>query len=207
MELKRKVRSDKKVDCKPTVEIDLKELIYRLSYILNLPVKKVIETVCISGLKSERVIGLLSEYFRRDLQLGNTFYIGDLENLSYKRIAKGKITERMSTRFIQSDYEKIRALAYALDVTPTRAVAILLEQTIYNTNIVNRLAKAYIRDQINESRLKELKNIIDNINRKSSHLEKISWGNLLSYFYDEFKNGSATMSKAIIHWIESIKQS
>ncbi|MDA6082696.1 hypothetical protein OSJ97_24410, partial [Escherichia coli] len=59
----RKTRSDKKRDVKPTISIDLKNCIYRLSYITNTPVKDVIETICEKGLQSRKVMEYLSEYF------------------------------------------------------------------------------------------------------------------------------------------------
>lgn len=201
----RKVRSDKKVDCKPTVPVELKECIYRISYVTNTPVKDIAEIICVSGLKSKKVIGLLSDYLRRDLQIGNTFYIGDLDRESLQKMKNTK-TERITTRFNQNDFESIRALAYSLDVTPTRAAAILLDKTIHHTNIVNRLAKEYVSGHLNESKMKELKKIIYYINRNGSSSEKISWVNLLSYFYDELKDGSVSMSKTISNWIENINQ-
>ncbi|MEB9310261.1 hypothetical protein P4I99_33175 [Bacillus cereus] len=50
IEQERKVRKDKKVDIKPTISVDLKECIYRLSYITNKPVKD--GGLCSNGTKS-----------------------------------------------------------------------------------------------------------------------------------------------------------
>ncbi|MCJ7992628.1 hypothetical protein MUB15_31250, partial [Priestia sp. OVS21] len=70
-EKQRKVRCDKKRDVKPTIPIHLKECIYRLSYITNTPVKDVTESICISGLKSPKVMDYLSHYFRRGFSFEN----------------------------------------------------------------------------------------------------------------------------------------
>ncbi|MCM3068585.1 hypothetical protein M3568_19950 [Priestia flexa] len=77
-EKKRKIRSDKKRDVKPSLPIDLKECVYRLSYITNTPVKNVIESICISGLASSKVMDYLSNYFRRGFSFGSTVYMGDM---------------------------------------------------------------------------------------------------------------------------------
>ena len=69
---KRKVRSDKKRDVKPTISSNLKHCIYRLSYITSTPVKDVAETLCEKGLRSRKVMDYLSTYFRRDLKFANT---------------------------------------------------------------------------------------------------------------------------------------
>lgn len=203
---KRKVRSDKKIDCKPTIPIELKECIYRISYVTNTPVKDIAERISVAGLKSKKVIEILAEHFRRDLQIGNTFYMGDLERESLQKIKTKSKTERITIRFKQFNFEQIRALAYSLDVTPTRAVALLLEHTIHHTNIVNRLAKQYLKDNINESKMRELKKIIHYLNQNSNYDEKISWVALLSFFYDELKDSSTNMSKAIVNWINNIKK-
>ncbi|WP_245579618.1 hypothetical protein [Alteribacter aurantiacus] len=78
----RKVRSDKKRDVKPTIPFQLRECIYRLSYITNRPVKDVAEAICLYGLASKKVMEHLSKNFRRDFMGESTLYVGDLENLS-----------------------------------------------------------------------------------------------------------------------------
>ncbi|MDV2888137.1 hypothetical protein RYX45_23525, partial [Alkalihalophilus pseudofirmus] len=72
----RKTRSDKKRDVKPTVSSNLRDCIYRLSYITQTPVKDVVEILCEKGLKSRKVVEYLSQYFRRDFQFINTLFIG-----------------------------------------------------------------------------------------------------------------------------------
>ncbi|PHF12807.1 hypothetical protein COF79_31850, partial [Bacillus toyonensis] len=71
-----------------------------------------------------------SEYFRRDLVFGNTCYIGDLERTSLQRQKIDGLTDRITIRFTQEIAEKINSLAYALDVTPSKATAILLEVSL-----------------------------------------------------------------------------
>lgn len=201
----RKQRSDKKIDCKPTISIGLKECIYRISYITYTPVKDVAEKICLTGLRSKKVLDILSNHFRRDFRVNNTYYIGDFQRESLQKQKINAPTERISIRFTQQDFEIIRALAYALDVTPSKAVAILLDVTIHETNFIDRLAKNYLRGQVHETRLKELKKIIDYLNKHNSEEEKISWGALLSYLYDELKLGTNTLNKTISKWIHNLK--
>ncbi|MCM3176307.1 hypothetical protein [Cytobacillus horneckiae] len=53
-EKKRKTRSDKKKDIKPTINIKLHECINRLSYITNTPVKDVGVHICMAELESKK---------------------------------------------------------------------------------------------------------------------------------------------------------
>ncbi|HGE5798668.1 hypothetical protein [Bacillus thuringiensis] len=71
IEQERKVRKDKKVDIKPTISVDLKECIYRLSYITNKPVKDVALHICDYALHSKEIMEILSESFRRNLTIHN----------------------------------------------------------------------------------------------------------------------------------------
>jgi len=204
-EKERATRSDKKIDCKPTISINLKECIYRLSYITNTPVKNVAEEICKAGIRSRRVIEHLSNHFRRNFRLDSTVYIGDLKRPSLQRIRYRGETDRITIRFMQQDFELITALAYALDVTPSKATAILLESSIKDTNFINRFTRNYISGQLDQSRMKELKKVLSYINQNNPYEEKISWAALLSFLYDELKTSANTMTNALNNWIDKIK--
>jgi hypothetical protein len=201
----RSTRSDKKVDCKPTISIHLKETVNRLSYITNKPVKDVGEEICKFGLQSRKVIELLSKHFRRDFRIGNTYYMGDLERTSLQRRKSKARMDRITIRFKQVDYERIKVLAYALDVTPTKATALLLELSIHNTNFINRFVKEYIKDSLDEGRMKELQQVIRYINKNSPYDDKVSWATLFSYLVDELKLGASNMSSALSNWLDRNK--
>lgn len=202
---KRAIRSDKKIDCKPTISVDLKECVYRLSYVTNTPVKDVAEEICKSGLRSKVVIEHLSDHFRRDLKIGNTYYIGDLNRSSLQRVKYNGVTSRITIRFEQHDFGKIKALAYSLDCTPSKATAILLESSIRNTNFINQFTKSYLKDQLDEQRLKELQKVIRYINKNNPYEEKVSWASLLSFLYDELRMNTNNMTKALNNWIDQMK--
>jgi hypothetical protein len=204
-EKKRKVRSDKKRDVKPTISVNLKECVNRLSYITNTPVKDVAESICEAGLNSKKVIEYLSQYFRRDFRVGNTFYLGDLNRISLQKKKFNVPSSRITIRFTQSTYEKINALSYALDVTPTRATGILLDASIRNTNFINTFAKNYIKGQLDQGRMKELKKVLKFINENNPYEEDISWATLLSYIFDEIKEGTITVKTALVNWIDKYK--
>ena len=201
----RKTRSDKKRDVKPTISSNLKDCIYRLSYITNTPVKDVAEILCVKGLQSRKVIEYLSEYFRREYKFLNTIYMGDPGRESLQGKYQSRKNERITIRFTQATYENIFSLANALDVTPSKATALLLDASIRNTNLLNAYVKRYLHDHIDDIRMKELKQVLKYINKNNPYNEEISWFTLLSMMIEEIK-GSTNSVKGVIHmWMGKYK--
>lgn len=202
---KRKTRSDKKRDVKPTISNNLRECVYRLSYITNTPVKDVVEILCEKGLKSRKVIDYLSQHFRRNFQFLNTVFIGNFERESLQHKYQSGKNVRITTRFNQNIYEDISSLAYALDVTPSKATALLLEASVRNTNILNAFVKTYLHGQVDDSRMKELKQVLKYINKNNPYKEEISWFALLSMIFDDIKDSTSNVKDKIHSWIDKYK--
>lgn len=201
----RATRSDKKIDCKPTIAIELKDCIYRIAFIINVPIKNLGVEICRYGLHSKKVMDYLSNYFRRNFTYKNSVYIGHYDNKSPQKRAKKGETGRISIRFTQKEYELICALAYALDVTPSRATALLLETTIHRTDFINQVSRKFIKDKLSPSQLKEFKKVIRYINQNNPYHEEISWASLLSYIYDEVMISTNNIAKTLGRWIEKVK--
>lgn len=181
-EVGRKERSDKKKEVKPLIPIDLKDTIYRLSYITHTPVKDVSEKLCIAVIKDPRLISDLSQHFIRDIRIQSTIYIGNVSNPRISKRLDGD-KERVTIKFIMKDYNIIYDLGYALDCRPARVVALLLEIALKDIKIVNQYIKDHLESEVSQSQMKELRNIMRYINtvNNSNH----SWAALLSQIVDE----------------------
>ena len=201
----RKIRSDKKRDVKPTISVNLKDCIYRLSYITNTPVKDVCETLCIKGLKNRIVMDYLSKYFRRDYRYNNTIYIGDFERESLQRKFQSGKNERITIRFKRETYENISYLSHALDVTPSKGTAILLDSSVRNTNILNAYVKLYLHEYIDDGRMGELKQVLKYINKNNPYHEELSWFSLLSIIYEEMKDSTNNVKNLIRSWLDKYR--
>ncbi|AIE61761.1 hypothetical protein [Bacillus methanolicus] len=201
-EKERRTRSDKKRDVKPTITIQLKECIYRLSYITNTPVKDVAETICEAGLVSRKVMDYLSQHFRRPVRLKNTLYMGDLDRSSLQKRSSAGQCERITIRLPQGTYENLTALAYALDVTPSRATALLLDASIRNSDFINEYVRDYLKQHLDDGRMRELKKVMKFINTNNPYEEEISWSALLSFLFDELKIGASNISESIQDWLD-----
>lgn len=201
----RKVRSDKKRDVSPTIQLELKDTIYRISYVINTPVKDIVESICIFGMHSRKVMTTLSKHFKRNIKFQNTLFIGHLDHPSIKRFEKGVQTERIGTRFKQQDYETLVTLAFALDVTPSRAAALLLDTSIRHSDFVNSYFQQYLSKSIDYNRMVELKKIITFINDNNPHEERVSWLALISYIYAEIKDSALSLNESLNDFIDKWK--
>lgn len=199
---KRKTRSDKKRDIKPTIPVTLKEHIYRLSYITNTPVKDVAEYLLEQGLQSKKIMEQLSQHFRRGIVIGNTVYMGDLERPSIQQTRRGGKKERITVRVTATTYENINSLAYALDSTPSTASAILLESSFQDVHTVNKYVKRFFQDQLDKQRMKELKEILRYIEQNNPYVEKFNWLEMLNYFVEEVRVEITQFGKGVSRWIE-----
>lgn len=198
----RKIRSDKKRDVKPTINIDLKDAIYRLAYITQTAVKDVCEQLVRYAINDGDILGELALNFKRDIRLHNTFFNG---HRNFNPIAKreGGETERISLRLVENDYEILTALAYALDVRPTRVCALLLDAGMSDYRFVNNYVMRYLHGKISDQNTKELREILRYMNKVSG--EHHTMASLLSAIVDEVREPVTRIKEAvgefvIKHW-------
>ncbi|GLI84815.1 hypothetical protein ANABIO32_25320 [Rossellomorea marisflavi] len=206
---KRKVRADKKKDCKPSIPVHLKETIYRLSYITNTPVKDVGVELCKRGILSRKVMEHLIGHLKRSIRFKNSLLMGDLDNPDHPFTVRGKEKkERITLKFEQGEdntFENISTLAYGLAVTPSMATAILLEASMTEADLVNAFVEDYIGTQLNQGRVKELKKILHYINENNPYGEEFSWAEFFDMIFDEIKIkvGSTNIKRSLNRWIDN----
>ena len=135
----RKVRSDKKVDVKPTISVELKQLLVTFSFLVNAPVKDTGSLLCFQCSESSVVIDSLVRHFRRNYRYHNTLVIGYLNRPKLKIVAgrgSGTDTDKVTLKFKQHEFEQIKALAYGLDITHTSTCALLLKFALTNKSFI-----------------------------------------------------------------------
>lgn len=195
------MRSDKKRDVKPTIEDNLKECFFRLSYITHTPVKDVVASICKQGMRTKSVIDEISNYFIREYQFRNTYYIGDTNKKSLQRVVLDSPV-RVTTRLDQKTYLEIRSLAYALDVTPTRSLAILLEFSVKNIDVVDSFVRNYLKDEMDHRRMKELQEVFSFIKKNNPSENEISWFAFLSTILDDVKESAFNIKDVVGNWLD-----
>lgn len=202
-EVKRKIRIDKKRDVKPVINIELKDAIYRLSFITYTPVKDVCEKMCVYVLSDQQAIEHLSKYFKRNCRMGSTLYMGHITNPGVSKRLKG-ITERVTVRFTHNVYESIAVLSYALDCSPSRTVAILLSAAMHNSKYVNKYTKTYLAGELNENQMREMQQVIRYINFVGE--KHNTWAALLAHIVDEVSAPVTRVKDAVSEFLSTFKE-
>lgn len=202
LEKVRKVRSDRKRDVKPTIDIHLKDAIFRIAFITNTPAKDVAEQICINGINKKEIIEYLSQNFRRTVQFGNTFYMGDVKRLGIQKQTAGS-KQRITIRFRKETYDSLAALAYALDCTISKTCALLLEIGIRDFEFVDEFIQTYIEKHVDETRMKELEAVMRYIKSNQKDGEEYTWAMLLSFIIEEMKGNAGRLQDTITQFIVS----
>lgn len=181
-ERKRKTRSDKKKDVKPTISIQLKDSVYRLSFITKKPVKDVCEELVLNSLYGNKeILKELSRYFKRTIQFNNTVFRGSLENKTIYDVT-GEENERISFRVTQSVHDFLYDLSYVLACSISKVGAILIYESITDGPFIESYLQGYL-NSLDPSRKKELKQLIKYI--KTEIGEGYNLADLLSYLIEE----------------------
>ncbi|MEK4025759.1 hypothetical protein [Sporosarcina sp. FSL W7-1283] len=196
----RKVRTDKKKSINPTVSCELRDCVYQLAFIVDEPIKNVIETLLINGSQRKNPMDRLSVYFIRDVRIGNTLYMGDSERVNFNRAHIGS-TIRISTRVSQEFYRDLEGIAYAMGCSVSKACALLLDTTLKDAEFLNDFVGEYIKNNITPDRLEALKWIMKDLNASNPHGEKVSWTALLSYLVDEVKVGAEKLQDTVTEFV------
>lgn len=128
--------------------------------------------------------------------------MGQLDGPSIQRISVMVLTKRIGIRFKAHDYENICTLAFALDVTPSRATALLLEASITDNLFLNPYLEKHMENTLDENRMKELKKVIKFLNENNPYEEKISWLALLTYIFREIKDAGVSAHDTLVDYID-----
>ena len=170
-------RSDKKRQVKPLIPLDAKEAIHRISHITNTPIKDVCEFLALFVVQDTETLSKLSNHFRRGVVLGNTYYTGNIDAHTIDKRLKVQ-SDMVNIKFKRDDYEYISTLAYALDCTPTRATAVLLEHATRNIKAVNEYVYQNLASGLTDGQMRELRKVLTYINRHNK--DRSSWMTILS---------------------------
>lgn len=196
----RKRRSDKKRDVKPTIDVNLKDAIYRLSFVTRTPVKEVCEELCLYSLNNRKIRDNISIYIRRDIRLGNTFFNGNKNREAFT--TSGEENERISLRLTSEVHEMVNVLAYGLDCSVSKACALLLNEGMNDFEFVNGYVRKYLEDSLDEHTLREVKKIVSYVEKENGE-SKDSWAAVLSTMIDEVKKPVITAKEVVGEFLVS----
>ncbi|MCY9546762.1 hypothetical protein [Lysinibacillus xylanilyticus] len=158
--------------------------------------------MCIYVVYDKRIIEHLSQFFKRDVRMSNTLYFGNATNKIISKRERGD-NQRVSVRFTQGVYDSIAVLSYAMDCTPSRTVAILLNIAMKNVEYVNRYMKEYLDGHLSEQQMRELRGVLKYVNHTSDAQQ--SWMALLGTILDEVSAPMTRVKDAVSEFLSGIK--
>jgi len=149
----RKTRSDKKIDVKPTMSINLKNQLYSFAYLCDEPVKDIAEKISVDAATSKVIMDDICKWFRRNYLYNNTVVVGNQERPRLKIKILGE-SEKVTIRFKQTDYDLLCELAHALDITPTSTAGLLIRVSLSNVEFMQQYAHDHLLHLSNERKQK-----------------------------------------------------
>jgi hypothetical protein len=201
----RKPRSDRKRNIKAVISMVRYECFKRIAYITSSPVQDVGAILCMEGLQCKSVIDKLSAYFRRDYMYENVYgdpilYPGATSQLPVKVDRGNGHRAQISMRFYQDQHDKIGAIAYALDLTISSAVALILDTAFkqdLGTEYIARFIKEELLNPLVVNRFKRVLNFINLHSEEPSTMEE-----LFAYLaYHAYDSGQPLVS-FLQEWID-----
>lgn len=63
----------------------------------------------------------------------------------------------------------------------------------------------HLEEELDQGRVKELKEVLKFINKNNPYKEEYSLHNLISYIMDELKVGATSLGSSVQNWLESIQ--
>ncbi len=138
----RKERADKKREVRPSLSMNLAKHLEILSEITGKPMKDVGEIMTYEGIHTHEILNELNPHFRRHVRLENVVYYGKFDAPRMELDGDGIAEkQRVCIKFKRRDYEDVHLLATTLDVTPSRAIALLLDVCLRDINVVKEVIK------------------------------------------------------------------
>lgn len=157
MERGRKPRKDKKRSIAAPLDSDTLDVISRLSYVLDLPQKRIGEVLCINGYKSSKMFDSFKMYFKRNIQYENRFIFANPEAERYKILYNA--SDRLYIRLGGEDYNAIASMAYALDSKVGPTAALLIRTAIMRKDIMYEILSRYIQKDLDPHRTEQLRKV------------------------------------------------
>ena len=188
------VRSDKKRQVKALITFDTKEMIHRLSHVTHTPLKDVSEYLINYVVNDVHTLQILAQYFKRGVQLDNTFYNGNPSNRGIAKRIKSD-TDIISMKFTQRDYDKLAAVAYGLDLTPSRTAAVLLELSSQNVRAINEYVYINLVSELTDTQMNELRKVLSYANRNNKN--NSTWITLLSRIVGDIRPASKKLYQLV----------
>lgn len=179
---RRKIRSDKKKQIRPSLNLEIYESIYRLSTITRRPVKDICEILILHGLKSDEILVSLSQYLKRNIQVKNSIYRGHIDNEPLYDVYTDARRNRVSFTLQMETYDLLYTMAYCFGVSVSKMAAVLLFESLIDIDFIESFLESYL-DSLNDTRKRELRKLLKYI--QSETAQNFTLADLLAYLVEQ----------------------
>lgn len=199
MVVERKERCDKKRPVAPYISAAAYEIVARISYVCELPLKTVGEMLSKEGLKSKELLDVIKLNFRRDFIVDDYQYcLGQAGNKPFRMTFEGE-RYRLAMRLYSFEHERFAALAFALDCSVQMAVGYVIETALERKSIMlSVLSKGIIRE-LDPKRKEQLRHICRYLDQRSSEVN-ITLSMVLGHLIERSLTSQKKINKMIDAW-------
>gem|GEM_PF-4327073 len=178
------------------------ERIFALSYLCELPMKTIGETLTMKGFEKEEVINSFQSHLRRNLKYkNNRFMIGSLDNKPYP--LSGGRGHRLSIRLRSDEHELISELAYAMDVSVQGVAASIITEVLRQEKLMCDIMAQLIRNNLDETTEGQIRRLVSQIDAKSPH-EYITLSMVLGYALEKAIEEQKKVRMVLSGWMKTL---
>ena len=182
---------------KPFVSVKTKDVMYKIRFLTGVSVKQMGQDLCDYAIK-KKYVNQLIPYFKRAIRIQGADY--PAMNSSSKTLPKfnGEI-ERISLMLEEETYEYCVSLAYALDCSVAKVVAMLVESSMKSEAFLNEYVVSYLNDKITPTHKKMLESILKDVNSQLDQRETLT--SLLFYIVDKHKDAGKSVKRSVEEFV------
>ncbi|QCR33109.1 hypothetical protein [Lysinibacillus sp. SGAir0095] len=173
-----------KREVKPFIDIDVKDTIYKLSFVTGYSVKSICEDLCNQSFRC----GLgreLSPYFKRGIQIDGAVFQGNKKAEKFESSSQN--IERISMKVNGKLYDYAYHLSFAMESSVAKVVAYGVEKSMKDYAFLDRYIKQFLSKKIDKERKDMILKIVRTINKDYTVDEEYGIVSLLLYIADEYK--------------------
>ena len=145
-------------------------------------------------------LNVITKHFKRTVIINGIFHNGNIDAPALpKRLNVD--SEQVTITFRKSDYESICSIAYAIDCTPTRTTAILLQHAVCNVKAVNEFVYINMTHELTNGQINELRKVLSYVNRDNDNHS--SWASLLSKIVGDVRPATKKLYEIVNEFLKS----
>ena len=189
-----------KHDVKPFIEVEMKDLIYKLSFITGYSVNSICEDLCTHAIKMG-VGKELSVHFRREIKLDGVVFPSLKNPKKFERNTNN--IERISLKLSSFIYEYANSLSFAIGSSISKVVAYFLERSMMDYDFLDHYTTNFLSEKMDDNRKDIMKKIISDVNKDylPEDPKEHSITSLLIYIIDEYKQPSQSVEESLKNFI------